>query len=250
MKGKNAIRKIFKAMRLIVNPLYRRAMFKGVAATIEHAYVLNFLRRQGINHVIDIGANVGQFSLAVRNCLPNAKIFAFEPLARPAKRFSLVLGNDPNVTLFQSAIGSTTGDAIMHISKSLDSSSLLPITDKQSELFPGTEETRQEKVKVAPLDEFLDRQLIKGAALLKIDVQGYELETLKGCEALLDMFTYLYVECSCVELYLGQPLAHHVIAWLAKREFILSRVGSITYDKQGMSIQGDFLFKSVNRSIQ
>jgi hypothetical protein len=97
-------------------------------------------------------------------------------------------------------------------------------------------------VKVAPLDEFLTPEQIIEPALLKLDVQGYELEALKGCETLLDRFAYAYVECSFMELYAGQALADEVVGWLQKRGFQLCGVYNMSYDKGGRAVQGDFLF--------
>jgi len=79
-------------------------------------------------------------------------------------------------------------------------------------------------------------------ALLKLDVQGFELEALKGCEDLLHCFAWVYAECSFVELYEGQALADGVIAWLRERGCVLSGVYNMTYDKQGRAVQADFLF--------
>ena len=44
------------------------------------------------------------------------------------------------------------------------------------------------------------------------------------CEALLDRFAWVTVECSFVELYAGQAFADAVIAWLRERGFRLSGV--------------------------
>ena len=92
---------------------------------------------------------------------------------------------------------------------------------------------------IAPLDAFLKREELSDIALLKIDVQGYELEVLKGCESLLDLFDAVYVECSFVELYEGQALAYEVIDWMHERSFCLAGMGSMSYGKQGISVQGD-----------
>jgi len=73
-------------------------------------------------------------------------------------------------------------------------------------------------------------------------VQGFELEALRGCADLLECFAYVYAECSFVELYTGQALAHEVIDWLARHCFILTGLYNISYDKNGKAIQGDFLF--------
>jgi hypothetical protein len=82
-------------------------------------------------------------------------------------------------------------------------------------------------------------------ALLKIDVQGYEKEVLEGVGSLLKTFAWIYVECSFMELYAGQTLAHEVITMLAKRGFRLDGVYNLSYDRNGLAIQGDFFFVNV-----
>ncbi|MDP2854672.1 MAG: FkbM family methyltransferase [Smithellaceae bacterium] len=145
--------------------------------------------------------------------------------------------------LHQAAIGPETGEATIHVSGADDSSSLLPISQVQERLFPGTGEVRTETIKVGRLAEFVSATEIVGPALLKLDVQGFELEALRGCEDLLSRFSYVYVECSFVELYTGQSLAHEIITWFDERGFKLNGVYNISYDKTGKAIQGDFLFK-------
>ena len=99
---------------------------------------------------------------------------------------------------------------------------------------------------VYPLSEVIDPGSISPASLLKIDVQGYEMDVLQGCEGILEKFRYLYVECSFIELYEGQALAGQIIAWLEERNFILSSVHNLYYDKSGMALQGDFLFSKMD----
>jgi hypothetical protein len=83
---------------------------------------------------------------------------------------------------------------------------------------------------------------IKKPAFMKIDVQGYELQVLEGCASLLSLFSFLYIECSFLELYTGQSLVHEIISFLANRQFTLSGIYNLDYDKKGQPIQGDFLF--------
>jgi hypothetical protein len=101
-----------------------------------------------------------------------------------------------------------------------------------------------EAIKLGPLSEFVIPEEIVAPAMLKLDVQGYELEALRGCEDLLDRFAYVYVECSFVELYVGQALADEIIAWLMERGWYLKGIYNMTYDRKGSSIQADFLFES------
>jgi FkbM family methyltransferase len=236
------MRKLAKASRLARAPLYRHGLRNGVGAAIEHEAILSFLTGHKICDVIDVGANCGQFSLVCRHSLLQANIFAFEPLRQPAEKFRRIFARDPRTRLIQSAIGAELCELEMHVSEAVDSSSLLPIGVAQRQIFPGTEESHRERVRVGPLDSFVKPDDLSEGSLLKIDVQGYELQVLNGCESLLDKFVAVYVECSFVELYESQALAYQVIDWLQKRDFYLARIGLLTFDNAGLSVQADILF--------
>ena len=233
-------KKAIKLCKLLSKPYFRSCLIKGVAAGTEHT---SLLIRLECRTVVDIGANKGQFAVAVRARFPQARIFAFEPLSGPAKRFRLIFSDDELVRLYDSAIGPRAEMGTIYVSARDDSSSLLPITDLQNEIFPGTSEVGQETVRIGTLREFVQPDEIKPPALLKIDVQGYELEALKGCECLLDRFAYIYVECSFVELYSGQASVSQVIDFLHERGFVLKGIYNITYDRSELAVQADFFFE-------
>lgn len=233
-----------KLTGILAVPAWRRALLRQrVAAGVEHAGVLRKLGR--VRTVVDIGANRGQFALIARKCFPGARIDSFEPLAEPADRFERVFAGDENVHLHRLAVGEREGGATIHVSRRDDSSSLLPITERQSALFPGTDEREIRTIRVAPLDSVLSAAKMSKPAMLKLDVQGFELQALHGCESLLSCFSYVYCECSFVELYEGQALAHEVLDYLQGHGFRLSGVYNLTYDKRGMAVQADFLFSKV-----
>jgi FkbM family methyltransferase len=163
-------------------------------------------------------------------------------LSKPANRYRRVFAKDERVRLNEVALGPSAGKATIYVSMRDDSSSLLPITALQNQIFPGTSEIGQETVRIGPLREFVRTEDIEPPALLKIDVQGYELETLKGCE-MLDRFANIYVECSYVELYAGQASVSEVIDFLHERGFVLKGVYNTTYDRSGVAIQADFFFE-------
>ena len=237
----DAILKMVKFFNVLREPLLVQALLKGTVAGTEHRRLLQSL---DCRHVVDIGANCGQFALIARKCFHDARIDSFEPLAEPADRYERVFAKDENVHLHRLAIGEKEGEARIHVSNRDDSSSLLPITGAQTRLFPGTGERETRTIRVAPLDSVLSESQINKPALLKLDVQGYEMQALQGCERLLHCFTYVYIECSFVELYTGQSLAHDVIDYLHQREFILKGIYNMFYDHQGYAVQGDFLFES------
>jgi hypothetical protein len=134
----------------------------------------------------------------------------------------------------------------MHVAAEDDSSSLLPITELQTSLS-GTREVSTRTIQIEPLSSRVAADELSAPALLKIDVQGYELSTLEGCRSLLGEFSYVYVECSFVELYAGQALAGEVIAYLAAHGFALSGAYNVQYDRQGRAVQADLLFTADRR---
>jgi len=234
-------KKILKLFRVIKNISYLKTLIRcGVAPVDEHYKILNLLN---CSFVVDVGANKGQFALVVRNCSPNARIVSFEPLEAPANKYLCVFKGDDKVRLCKVAIGSENSTKLIHVSKSDDSSSLLPITTTQSELFPGTEEARTETIKVNVLEDHITADEVVSPSLLKIDVQGYELEVLNGSLRILNCFDYIYVECSFVELYEGQAFASSIIDFLQNKNFALCGVYNMSYDQSGKAIQADFLFK-------
>jgi FkbM family methyltransferase len=230
--------KAHKLAAILLRPHCRIALFKSnVAAALEHLAVLRSMTPAS---VVDIGANMGQFSLAIREVFPSIPIFAFEPLPDAAAIYRKIFANDRVVTLYQTAVSNERGMVAMHLSKRPDSSSLLPITNLQNQIFPGTQETGILNVSAAPLSDYLSE--LPSPALLKIDVQGFELEVLRACAASFVFVSHIYVEASFVTLYERQALASEIIAFLQKENFTLSGVYNMSYDDEGVAVQADFLF--------
>jgi FkbM family methyltransferase len=240
------VEKCRKLVSILCSTPYRRALWMGAAAAVEHGPVLRGLC---CKTVVDIGANRGQFALVAHRYFPEAAIISFEPLPGAAQIFRRVLGNENLVILQQLAIGPKPLNCEMHVSRRDDSSSLLPIGALHAQIFPGTAECGQQLVRVEPLNSILSATDIRSRALLKIDVEGYEIEVLKSCGALLDLFTYVYLEASFVELNQGQPLADEVIEYLKCSGFQLKGVFNVTYDKYGHAVQADFMFINTKPKI-
>ncbi len=229
----SAARRAVKLARLLTFAAGRHGLRYGVGAAIEHRQALAGL---DVATIVDVGANKGQFALLATEVFRGATIYCFEPLQEPAARLRKMLGTD--VRLFETAVGRSESHGV---SRRANSSSLLAIA-KQSEVFPGTGLREKRVVSIAPLTKYLSLEDLKQPVLLKIDVQGYELEVLKGCDSLLFAFQYIYLECSFVELYHGQALAGDVILYLLRRNLQLSGVYNQVEDSNGRPIQADFLF--------
>lgn len=236
-------KKIKKLCLILFSPKLCYQLIKyGVAASTENFKALRTISK--CETVLDIGANRGQFSMAVKYFYPNSNILAFEPLLEPFNKFNKIFKNDSKVSVFNCAIGLEDKYTIIHKSKRDDSSSLLPITDNQSKIFPGTEEVGTANIKMKKINSFINEEDFKGPALMKIDVQGFELEVLKSCKEYLNLFDYVYIECSFIELYKGQALIDEIIKFLDVYSFGFYSIYNIHYNRNGAMIQADFLFKN------
>lgn len=239
--------KLKKLLRILLNHYYIIALFKGTSAGVEH---INILKDYTFSFITDVGANRGQFAIVARSVFPNAIIHSFEPLEEPARIFRKIFKKDKKVILHAHALGFEKNILTIHMTKDDDSSSLMKVTEQQSDLFPGSKEIGDRDVEVHSLSEVFEGIKIHPEALLKIDVQGYELEVLKGSGEVLSKFSHLYIESSYIELYEGQPLAHEIISWLSEKGFSLIGPYNTQYNKKGKPIQSDLMFSKNIRACK
>jgi FkbM family methyltransferase len=232
-------RRARKLWQLLPDQTYRKGLKFGVAAATEH---IGAMRSTPAATVIDVGANIGQFSLMTRAIHPGAIIHAFEPLRGMADVYEKLFAGDPRAVLHRCAAGASASTSELNVSKQPDSSSLLPISDRQAALFPGTEKAGEESVRIERIDDVLDVAALPEPILVKLDVQGFELEALKGMPRVLERARWVYVEVSFISLYTGQPLANEISHWLNQHGFELTGIYNTTYAQSGVNVQADLLF--------
>jgi FkbM family methyltransferase len=220
-------------------PRERRALLFGVATTMTAKEIVRLTRP---DLVIDVGANRGQFCLAVASAADGARIVAIEPIPTEADRLRRVMSGYASLTVIECAVGARAGIADLHLSSALDSSSLLAMTSLQEELFPATHPAGVLPVEVRTLDEIAAEVPIGQRTLLKVDVQGCELQVFEGAPRTLARTLWVWCEVSFVELYVAQPLAGDVVAFLYRAGFRLASVGE-PVRARGRSVQVDLLFK-------
>jgi FkbM family methyltransferase len=224
-----------KYAKLLQTPRSWPALIRGVAATLDHDAALG---REQFATVIDVGANKGQFATYVRLRWPEARLVCFEPL--PGPRATLVRVTRGRAEIHDCALGAAPGEGRMHLATRTDSSSLLAMGARQKAIY-GMEESGELRVPIERLDACVSTPLPR-PVLLKIDVQGFELEVLKGATGLLPQVDAVYVEASFVELYEGQALHEEIERFLTDAGFRLEGRFN-THVHQGEPVQADLLFR-------
>ncbi len=152
----------------------------------ERIFYLEFLR-DGMT-VFDVGANVGELSLLFSRFVgESGNVHAFEASGATFKRLKTICqtADERNVTLNHLALADKTGVIKLNIYEdaysSFNSQAARPLKDYGLDLQPlGVEEISAETI-----DDYCEKNAIEYIDLLKIDVEGAELQVLKGARKML-----------------------------------------------------------------
>jgi len=203
---------------------------------IEHIPAIRDLKPKTL---IDVGANKGQFSLVARYLFSQVEIHAFEPLHSQLLQYKRVVKGP--VIHYSVALGAETAQSIFYVTSRADSSSLLR-PDKALQGHLGVKTVSTTIVAVKRLFEVVDFAKLSRPLVIKIDVQGGELDVLKGVDSGLDFVDAVYCEVSFKKLYEQQPLADEIRDYLECRGFMLKGTYNETPSSSRTPLQADFLF--------
>lgn len=228
--------------------MYRRWSLRGtVAAGLGDGYLDSFelvriVAERGTPRVIyDVGAAYGTWTIMARACCPDAQIHAFEPIEQQYVAFRERTRGLDRVSLHPVALGAQRGVVPMHVHRFADASSMLPLSDAEACRWPGHELELRE-VPLWPLDDYIREHALAPPDLLKMDVQGFELEVLRGSTAALRSARWVIAEVSFKELYQGQPLFGRLACFLEEAGFQLLALAQNTPVGAPLKPQTDALF--------
>jgi FkbM family methyltransferase len=223
--------------------------YPGNAHRFPEAERQQLLQSVSASLILDVGANSGQFARQMRRDGFAGRIVSFEPLDAPFNELSRWAGRDPLWEVHRTAIGLQPGTAVMHVTSDSWSSSLLPVLDRHAKAA-SISVVGQAAVPVASLDDLAaEADWADHVSYLKIDVQGGELDVLRGAERLLSgTVAAVEIEVSLVELYRGQPLFSEVNTYMGERGFCPVRIEPEFFDPDtGSLLQLNATYKSTAR---
>lgn len=220
--------------------LWIYGLFRGVAANIELLPLIKKIKK--INTIIDIGSNKGQFVLLCSNYFPKAIIYSFEPIKELVKKQKNFLHFKKKIFFFNCGIGSKNKDLNFLITKRTDSSSFLTI-NKLNNYNKDYFVKEKRNIKIRKLDQILKNKKLKKPILVKIDVQGYELEVLKGAKKILSNIDFLLLEVSKNRMYNKQATEKEITNFLKNKKFKISKSLEWSKIKNTKFMQRDILFE-------
>ncbi len=224
----------------------RRLRLRGTPAErlslghIDSLELLEMLRENPPSVIHDIGANVGTWTCLAKSLYPDAAVEAFEPLEGHLGGFRQWTAPWGDVRLHAIALGPRDGTVAIEVTDFSDASSVLPLTPEGRKTFNVAAAGRRD-VPMATLDGLVAAGKARAPDLIKLDVQGYELEVLRGAERSLQAARAVICELSFRRFYEGQALFPDVLAYLGERGFRLHAFGSSLDPGEPLS-QADALF--------
>ena len=189
--------------------------------------------------VVDGGANKGRTVQRLLDMFPAASVAAYEPQPRLAGKLAKRFADRPAVRVRRAGLGSAPGRLMLNVLESPTCSSFLPpeaIREKHAGKPMGVAQVVE--VEVVRLDADLER----APEVIKLDLQGYELEALRGSEGILGGVRAVLCEVSFRMMYAGQPLCGEVADWMEARGFRLEGLYSPWDCGDGKLAAADALF--------
>ncbi|MDD5350416.1 MAG: FkbM family methyltransferase [Chthoniobacteraceae bacterium] len=210
---------------------------------IEH--FLGDVRARGFapRGIVDVGANRGDWARLALKMFPEAAILMIEPQEEMQARLTELAQSRPGCHYVKAGAGRESGELVQTIWPDLAGSSFLPPAD-DGQLKAGT----QRKTPIITLDKLLTKTYPNFSPdLVKLDVQGFELEALAGGASLFGRTELFILETSLFSFMPGQPVTREVIAYFAERGYELYDIpGYLRRPSDGALGQIDLAFVKAN----
>lgn len=212
------------------------------------------LEKLGVQHpmVFDVGAHHGNVTEFYLRMWDDLTVHCFEPEAQALERLMKRYGEDPRIHIHPYAVGAKT-----YKSKTLyvggqdgEMSSLRPRPGLGVRRYYRHHLSAKVRVPVVSLDMFCERHEIPRIHVLKMDIQGGEVDALKGAVNLLgeQNIFLIYTEVLFVEMYRGCGTFHEMMHLLAKHGYELFDIYSLGRAKVNRRLKyGDVMF--INQAV-
>lgn len=214
----------------------------------------------GINCVLDVGANLGQYGEFLRTEVGyTGQILSFEPVKRVFNQLKLNSRKDPLWYVYPFAFGSENGNININITKSDRLNSFLH--PKESGLLlenynidDSNSIIGSESVEVKTIDSFFEEEnsiidLKNSHIFLKLDTQGYDTYVINGGKNTLSKIYAIQSEISCIPIYQGMEDYIKSLEKLRILGFDVTGMFPVSRDQWNRVVEFDFLGINRNKII-
>jgi FkbM family methyltransferase len=248
----NLIRKVLSASLDRLGFDLRRKKIHELADDPYHAISI-LLDREKTRNIIDAGASIGETSLKLAEMFPLSTVHAIEPYPPFHSKLEKLATENKSILPKRLALSDENGSGLLKINKSKGTNSLLRSSDNGKAIYGDLlTSTGEIEVKTQKLDDFLKENAIEQVDLLKLDLQGSELQALIGASRALKEGKIKCILCEIMfqPHYESQPPANAILNELVtKHNYMLFNLYQ-SHHHHGYLCQADaLLFHSSIHSI-
>lgn len=185
--------------------------------------------------IIDIGANSGEFIFNTKSVFNNVHVLAFEPQKQTFASLKTNTSHFKSVEIFNVGLGRKHETVNMFISEFSPASSIV-----NNEVG-----TQVQEIKIERLDDYIDKIKKFKRILIKIDVEGYELEVLNGANDILSLANYIYIEVRPEHRKIGCSF-DEIFEFLKNKGWRYNGSYDNIFDNSGELLHFDALFTRIN----
>jgi FkbM family methyltransferase len=208
----------------------------------KEAERFSWLRKYQFNSILDVGSNEGQFAEKILSIFPRAEIHCFEPLPEVFEKLKLNFRGRSNFRYYNYALSDSSAEMDIYRNEYSPSSSLLEMLELHKSNFDFAVKSVSTKIQTRTLDSFFSKPMLN-PVLLKIDVQGYEMQVLQGGELVLQQADVIIIETSFYALYKNQPLFEDIYSHLTIKGFrYVGNIEQLESPKDRQILQADAVF--------
>ncbi|MDH5666805.1 MAG: FkbM family methyltransferase [Nitrospira sp.] len=172
------------------------------------------------NRLCDIGAYKGHWSFVMQQLNAQLQsVVMFEPQAKWIGHLQERKLGGIKKKIYQCALSDR--EQKTNLIGGTASASLYETAESQHHYFPGSANQESEMVDVKVLDDVYAKDNLEYPDLIKMDVQGYELNVLRGARTVLSHARYLVIELSFREFYKGQPPLWELWRFLDEQHYVM-----------------------------
>jgi FkbM family methyltransferase len=199
-----------------------------------------------VRSIVDGGAHTAHFSHQAASAFPSTRIEAFEPAAATFAKLQRAIAKSPRIRAHKLALGAVSGMRTFHNNTLAQTSSLRRPTAAGERYFPGlVSQLAQEEVRVVALGEFCQEHGIECFDIIKLDLQGGEMDALRGAADLVAMAKIIFIEVQFLQAYKDSALFSDLDIFLRAKGLDLYQFYDLVRSPiDGRLLHGDAMFVS------